>query len=1284
VAVRAPTRATMHAPALAPAHSSALAQASALALGSALALALATMLALGGPFAQALPARGHVFAFSFESEGEPRELALDEATGQLYVVDRGAERVQIFEADASGHYKASGEFKVRSPGAIAVDNSSNSADPSRGFVYVVGAEEKHASSDEEDYIYEYDPALGEVVHKYKEISEAKLKGSEPESEELEDISGLAVDAHGTLWVYFEEEGIIYGLSKEPAQNNAGAILAWEPSLTREPEIESHFECDARGAFAVASGEVGEPEAFYAGYERESASEECPGEQEEAPDAAVIAKLAGSGAVLQRELLSQSTSGVALAGEGPANVYLDGGEAIAAFTPEGKLIERFGGASETDPEGRLQGASSIAIAGEGEGAEPPVAGQVLVAEPAQNRVLVFVPEKEPKPPSVDAISAQNLSPTQTELKAQIDPGGAQTEYVFQYGSSECTSNSSACSELPAGQIPWGFGDQGVSVALEGLAPASTYYYRVVAKNADGGAEAVPQPNTFTTLPSPNGLPDGRAWELVSPAEKHSATLGLDSPSRGGLIEASTNGEAISWLSGGPLAGEAPGNRSFEFTQLLSRRTSEGWSTESLETPHGEGRGLYAPSPAEYHLFSPDLSESIVQPSEPFGSREEPPLSPEATEKTIYVRSSSGQFTPLVSGSNDSAHNPFGGKLEFLDATSDLQHVVFESQVGLDASTPTAAGLYEWDSESRTPQLVSILPGGGPAPDEGQRIPSLGAGEALNYRGALSSDGSHVIWSTTNEKALEEDLYLRDSARGETIKLNAAQGQEATEAGSGGQSLPEPPEGEQIVHFQAATPDGSRIFFTDTARLAEESSEQPTGESSPADLYEYEITSAPNQALRGRLRDLSADPVSASADVLGLIPGIGDDGADVYFVANGALSSEATPGDCTHEVEGEAPPQASCNLYLSHEGQLRFIARLSQQDAADWAAGSRPRAWSSEPLLSTLSASVSPDGRFLAFSSQNSLTGYDNRDAESAQNDEELYLYDADTDRLSCASCNPNEQGGAFKAPRGAFDPEPSAEGQGLLADRSELWRDRWLGASLPSPPFNFAGTQPTTLYSPRYLTDNGRLFFDSSDDLLPQAESDTTYVYEYEPGGVGSCSYSSGCIGLISSPQASGEATFLDASENGDDVFFATSAELVPADIDQAYDVYDAHVCSEASPCLPSKTTSTQQCGSEEACRGAFSAPAQPPISPGTIAPQPQSPAPHQTPSPAKGPAKPKAPTRAQRLAKALSECRHEHRHSRSRRLACERKARKAYGRKAKAKRKSKKRGSKGSARSGGR
>ena len=73
-----------------------------------------------------------------------------------------------------------------------------------------------------------------------------------------------------------------------------------------------------------------------------------------------------------------------------------------------------------------------------------------------------------------------------------------------------------------------------------------------------------------------------------------------------------------------------------TQLLSSRETEGWSTENLETPHEQGSGLFLPSPEEYHYFTPELSSGLLQPTyaHDFGPLETPPLSPEATEKTMY--------------------------------------------------------------------------------------------------------------------------------------------------------------------------------------------------------------------------------------------------------------------------------------------------------------------------------------------------------------------------------------------------------------------------------------------------------------------------------------------------------------------------------------------------------------------------------------------------------------------------------------------------------------------------
>ena len=85
---------------------------------------------------------------------------------------------------------------------------------------------------------------------------------------------------------------------------------------------------------------------------------------------------------------------------------------------------------------------------------------------------------------------------------------------------------------------------------------------------------------------------------------------------------------------------------------------------------------------------------------------------------------------------------------------------------------------------------------------------------------SDDGSRVFWTDG-----KEHLYLRDSETAETIQVNAAQGHGSTEPGTGGEEVAEPGEGHQEVHFQTASSDGSKVFFTDTARLTEDSTLVP---------------------------------------------------------------------------------------------------------------------------------------------------------------------------------------------------------------------------------------------------------------------------------------------------------------------------------------------------------------------------------------------------------------------------------------------------------------------------
>src|SRR6185312_14617857 len=99
------------------------------------------------------------------------------------------------------------------------------------------------------------------------------------------------------------------------------------------------------------------------------------------------------------------------------------------------------------------------------------------------------------------------------------------------------------------------------------------------------------------------------------------------------------------------------------------------------------------------------------------------------------------------------------------------------------------------------------------------------------------------------------------------------------------------------------------------------------------------------------------------------------------------------------------------------------------------------------------------------------------------------------------------------------------------------------------------------YQSRYMDDQGRVFLNSVEALVPQDTNGKADVYEWEPSGVGGCTpaaetYSEafsegqgGCIALISSGKSDRAASFLDASADGNDVFFLTSGKLVPQDED---------------------------------------------------------------------------------------------------------------------------------------
>jgi hypothetical protein len=827
-----------------------------------------------------------------------------------------------------------------------------------------------------------------------------------------------------------------------------------------------------------------------------------------------------------------------------------------------------------------------------------------------------------PALIESESAAEVTSTGATLQTQVNPLGHDTTYYFQYGSEPCKPNPAACTSTPAPpgtDIGSGETGQPGKVRLQELKPASTYHYRVLATNTLGTSEGPEHTLTTQPAPTPFALADNRAWEMVTPPDKHGAPI--EALTReGGWIRASEDGNALTYVANGPITEEAQGNRSPEMQQVLSTRTPEGWLSQDIVTPNTKPQGVSAGNAPEYQYFTPDLSHAIV---EPWGPGAEPPLAPGVTQKTMYVRdNATGTYLPLVTEANVTPGTEFGGHVHFVSATSDLTHAVVQSSVALTESGP---GLYEWAAGKL--QLVSVLPTGTPATG----LVELGySHDAAN---AISSDGTRIIWTTAEEEPKLGHLYLRDTVRGETVKLDAAQGGVAEPSGAG------------TARFQTASSDGSRVFFTDRQRLTPDSTAEP-GSNKP-DLYECEMV-VENGKLACKLTDLTVDHNTGEhANVQGQLFGISEDGTTTYLVAQGGLAAN-------ENGNGEKAEAGKNNLYELHyesnEWKTTFIAVLSAEDKPEWEGNGLADS-------AFLTARVSPNGRYLAFMSAATPTGYDNRDQSSGQHDEEVYLYDSTAASLRCVSCNPT---GA--RPVGVLDTVESGEGLGLVVDRRKVWVGHWLAGNIPGWT---AQSLVSALYQSRYLSDSGRLFFNSPDHLLPQASNGKENVYEYEPSGLGSCeSPSGGCVSLLSSGTSGKESAFLEATPSGNDVFFLTAGQLLPQDTDTAFDIYDARVCTGGSPCLTPPVPTPPGCSTADACRPA--SPPQPaPIGPsgsatgsgaGNVA------APKQEVKGVKSTSKP--PTQAQKLAAALKACRKQH--SRKKRKACEAHARKLYGPKTKA------------------
>ncbi len=886
------------------------------------------------------------FAFATAAQAEPPRLiqygtiptklpigvAVDQSSGDLYTAAYAASNINEFDASGS---------LVTPPSPFGAGNFSGVAvDPVNHDVYVITLIANGAGN---VAINTYDPSTGEL------LSSFEVPASKNSFSGFLTVVQIATDAAGNVYVPVVPKNEVLEYSP------AGTLLKTFTGGTGTGAL--------KGPTGVAVDSAGDLWVADAGNNR-------------------LEELSPADAPID-EIKSEGVLWPALDGHGDVFAIVKNGADFCGSVPQSPpcshLVEYdAAGVQVADlGAGSFETGSSLEL--------PPMVavdertGRVYVSDAKGEKVWIFGP---PVPPRVETELTSEVGVSEAKLGALVNPGGLETTYRFEYDTREYNEGEAPHGRsvpFPEGSVGEGLTSHTVWAAASGLAPGTTYHYRVVA-TSELAPEGVAGPDrTFTTETAahascPNeqlrggfsaNLPDCRAYELVTPPTKTSVQVEGAGP-------VAVDGNAVGFGTHEVLPGAPTGGNSY-----VATRGAGGWSSEGLNPLESYTGTGCVEQDSQVLAAAYQLSEVLIpfggssRASEAEGGSDNHECNAEGLQ--VVPGEPVGYHNLLLRDNATGAYRlvntpPPGvtpADAKFKGASADLSHVVFSELASLVAPAPVPTvgapeDLYEWDEGVL--RLLSVLPDGTPVQGALAAQGDLGIGSP-----AISTDGSRILFTSGG------GLYVRvDGER--TVQVDASQ----TGAAGGDGS------------FQTLSSDGSTVLFTDENRLTPGS----TAASGEPDLYECVL---PEGASRCELSDLTVAGAGENADVLKVSPLGSQDSSHVYFTAKGVLASntrEYTNSEGHTEVESAKPGEE--NLYVWDGGTTTFIATLNSS-GSDGGVGA-----------------VSPDGSWFAFASQRSLTGYDNI-VPGGGPQPEVFLYSAGSDShpptLVCASCNPSGEAGA---------------------------------------------------------------------------------------------------------------------------------------------------------------------------------------------------------------------------------------------------------------------------------
>jgi hypothetical protein len=432
--------------------------------------------------------------------------------------------------------------------------------------------------------------------------------------------------------------------------------------------------------------------------------------------------------------------------------------------------------------------------------------------------------------------------------------------------------------------------------------------------------------------PAGASAARHFEKVSPADKGLGDIVGD----GATTVASRFGDAVAFNSRTPF-GDTVGSGTSGQTQYVARRSDEAWVVHAITpTPRPDARQTFF-APTLLQLYSEDLRAAIVRGYDLPAVTGDTPF-----RNNIYVEDTATRALEPITVSqvdppaiSDFLNYPVP---TFWGISADARHVAFVTSTQfLPDAVPGVPNVYKWDDGVLG--VASVLPDG--------NVAASGADTPANLRGAMSADGSRLLFTVTSADG-NSQLYLQIHG-GRTAWVSE------TELDPLDLNYQPDPTNVQV---QGMTPDGRNVFFlTDTPLV-------PGDINGGTDLYRYSDDPSSDR----HLTLISQDGDLAGGELVGM----SDDGERVYY-------------------QTTAP-----RLAVWDHGTTGLVSATALFDPEEGFGLTASPGY----------ARVSPDGMFVAFGTiATDVAGVHGLTGEVTNGHREMYLYSLRDRSLVCASCPP---------------------------------------------------------------------------------------------------------------------------------------------------------------------------------------------------------------------------------------------------------------------------------------